>query len=182
MYGKRGEAQSTAEVWLLIAAFLIAAFAGFDILSDTAKRLDTEFLERNYIARDLALAVDALLASPGEITYTYNLGTYNFYVDFDNDKISVKDGFTDTKPATYGITGIAEKSSEFASVRNPDGFKVFIPSQSTVRLPEKCLKPKKLVISKVFTGKQAEMLVTGKNILVCRQADEACRNAVVGCE
>ncbi len=182
--GKRGEAYSTGELWLLIGAFLLASFAGLDLLKDTSARINGTLLEKNYIARDLAMTIEAIEASPGDITYTYNLGTYRFYVDLSRGKISVKESFDEPQPVSYRIIGIHLTNKDYVSPSNTRGYSIFMPDYKTTALPDiACKKPIKIIISKKFAADgHADITISGQNIKICRDIDEACSHGVVGCE
>ncbi len=71
---------------LAMAAFVIVMLINYwrDIKNDT-------FLEKNYLARDVALLITAAYASPGELTYCYYLvGNYRGKFDYRVGKLKVE--------------------------------------------------------------------------------------------
>lgn len=123
MISKKGETESNIELWFLIAAFLLAAVAGIDLLKGTVERIEGTILEKNFIARDLALTLDAIYAAPGEIEYVYNLGNYSYYVDVVGDKVFVKEKATENNPVFYRIVGVDVRKSDGTLKFEPLNFK-----------------------------------------------------------
>ncbi len=184
--GKRGQ-YSTIELWFLVAAFLLASVAGIDLLRDASSALDRTLLEKNYIARDLAMAIEAVYASPGDIDFVYNLGGYRYRIDVVGGRVVVKDGLEEV---SYRIIGVPASNEKYKSYGNPDGLKVLLPDFVTARVLEvkECKKPASIILSKKF-GKDGSSRISlaGKNaILVCERAgskvDEGCAGKVVKCE
>lgn len=71
---------------LAMAAFVIVMLLNYwrDVKNDT-------FLEKNYLARDVALLITAAYASPGELTYCYYLvGNYKGMFDYRVGKSKVE--------------------------------------------------------------------------------------------
>ncbi len=184
--GKRGQ-HSNMELWFLVAAFVLAAVAGIDLMKDTSQRIGGTLLEKNYIARDLSMAIEAIYASPGNIDFVYGLGSYRYGIDVVGGKVSVKDGKGE---ASYRIIGVDEKSGRYVSFDNPEGLKVGMPDFVTAKVLsfKECGRPASLLLSKRFNEDgSSEISVSGKNaILICEKAgenaDEGCVKRVVPCE
>ena len=181
---KRGQ-YANIELWFLIAAFLLAAVVGVDLLRDTKQMLDRTLLEKNFIARDLVMTLEAIYAAPGNIDYTYLLGDYKYKIDISRDKITVRDN-TDT--VSYRMIGVGVTDDSYISVDNPKGYKIKFSDFVMKRLAknddgEVCDKPIALILSKrINTDGRAEITVSAKNALVCMDGDEGCAERVVKCE
>lgn len=204
--GKKGQ-YANIELWFLVAAFILASVAGIDLFRDASNALDRTLLEKNYVARDLAMAVEAVYASPGDIDYTYNLGSYRFKIDFGGGKVFVSDEKEGSagiinEEVSYRIIGVPAKDERYESYANPDGLKVFMPDFVTAKVlsvegdkdDDGCKKPATLVLSKRFNRDESSKLfgssvisVAGRNaILICEkagsEASEGCGGMVVKCE
>lgn len=192
---KRGQ-YANIELWFLVAAFILASVAGIDLFRDASRGLDRTLLEKNYIARDLAMAVEAIYASPGDIDYTYNLGSYRFKIDFIGGEVLVsdeKEGVEEIikEEVSYRIIGVPAKDKNYESYANPEGLKVWMPDFVTVNVlsVKECTKPASLVLSKRFSEDGSSVIsVSGKNaIIICEKAGsgagEGCGSGqVVKCE
>ena len=108
--GKRGQHTNT-ELLFVITAFILAAVVGLDLLNDTRSSLEGTLLEKNYLARDLALTIDAIYASPADISYTYSFRdlslvkkelTIAVKKEEQGILVTVKDN---TKPVSYKVVG-----------------------------------------------------------------------------
>ena len=114
MFSKRGETESNIELWFLIAAFLLAAFAGVNLIDNIKDEIEGTTLVRNFIARDLALTLDAVYTSPGDVTYIYNMKKNNFPVKVVEGRVEVrKDNIEDSNPTVYRIFGSGRKKLNF---------------------------------------------------------------------
>ena len=169
---KRGEAHSSIELWFLIAAFALAAIAGADLLLDTVSRVEGTFLEKNYIARDLGMTIEAIYAAPADITYEYNIGDYDFFFEISRDKVVVKnpDGMKEPTPVSFRI--VAENSNiEFADY-------------SMIAVKDNCPFDRKIILSKTHPDEGPAIIsVSGKNVRFCKLLDEGCKeNTVLLCE
>lgn len=183
MHGKRGETQSNMELWFLLAAFLLAGFAGFELLAETTDRVSGDLIEKLYIARDLALTIDAVYAAPGDVTYTYNLGNFHYYIDVIDGKVLVKKDIEESTPVSYRFAGVSEKKASLVSPGNPSGLVFLPPDYRTIKLrDEDCQKNSALILKKVWNDGVAELNVEGKNMVVCGSDDEACFQRGVSCE
>lgn len=184
--GKRGQ-YSTIELWFLVAAFIIASVAGIDLLRDASQRLSGTLLEKNYIARDLAMAFEAVYASPGELNYTYNLGGYRYKIDVVSGKVIVRKG---GEEVSYRIVGVPASDVGYESPGNPEGLKVRMGDFVTAKVLDvkECKKPASIILSKKFNKDgSSEISVSGRNgILICskvgEEPEEGCVVKVVNCE
>jgi hypothetical protein len=61
------------------------------IIAFAAAGVNNSLFERAYITRDLASITTAIIASPGNVFYTYDLTGYEFILEFSNKKIAAKD-------------------------------------------------------------------------------------------
>ncbi|MBI2141357.1 hypothetical protein HYU16_02940 [Candidatus Woesearchaeota archaeon] len=100
--GKRGAEATTVEVWFVVIGLILAALVTTGLLKKTVDDIKGKTLEKNYIARDIALALDAVYAAPGDVEYTYSLKKYKFVVEIKDSKVFVKDSLGE-KDATAGI-------------------------------------------------------------------------------
>lgn len=111
---KRGAAVlvmfQAAELVLLGIAILCLVLIMFK-LSETS-------YEKNFMARDLALLIDTIYASPGELEYTYDMKGYKFDLEIKDGHVNVYDsGFK--SPQSYRF---AEKEDiEIEGFRTPAG-------------------------------------------------------------
>ncbi len=184
--GKRGQ-YSNMELWFLVAAFILASIAGIDLIRDASQRLEGTLLEKNFIARDLAMAVEAVYASPGDIDFVYNLGSYRYKIDVVGGKVIAKDGKGEV---SYRIIGVPASDEKYKSYSNPEGLKVWMGNFVTAKVlsVDECKKPASMVLSKRFKKDGSSVIsVSGKTaILVCEKAgslaEEGCSGKVVKCE
>ena len=85
---KRGVSAATVIIFAVVGA-LIGTGSGMYIIYSVNERVSGHTLEKNYIARDLAMAIDAVYGSPYDISYTYILGDYDYNFDITKDSVSV---------------------------------------------------------------------------------------------
>ncbi len=185
--GKRGQ-HSSMELWFLVAAFALAAVAGVDLLRNAAQDIKGTTLEKNYIARDLSMAIEAVYASPGNIDYNYSLGGYYYYIKIGSGRVSVDDG---DGGVSYRIIGVSEKGSEYASYSNPEGLKVRTGNfrvNGNDDAVKNCKKPLRIIISKRFNPDGSSYIsFSGVNVKVCQMLNDkvlegTCTGSVSGCE
>jgi len=102
--GKKGQEPALVTIFLAIG-LMLAAVSGLILFSTVSKQLDGTLLEQRYIAKDLAMTLEAVYASPGNIEYTYNLAGYmkKFVIAID-DKVSVRSK-GDVNGVSYRIIG-----------------------------------------------------------------------------
>jgi len=151
MFLRRGQ-YGNIELWFLMAALLLAAIAGLDILRDTKDRLDGTLLEKNFVARDLVMTLEAIYASPGDIEYTYGLGHYKFYIDILDSGVSVREAFIETNPISYRL--VRNEKVDLQNVR------------MTLNVIDKNL-PVSLIISKKFDRENAKITIDANNAELC---------------
>jgi len=88
MYKKGG--LFNRETMLVAMGVIVAAIAIFGMLNSAKNVLDREALFKNYMARDIALIMDAVYAAPGEVEYTYSLNPkHSFYVKLKEGLVEV---------------------------------------------------------------------------------------------
>src|SRR4030042_2742413 len=86
---KKGDATHESAQIMLWALFLaVFAFILFGFVNTV--RSGTVF-EKNYIARDLAMVVNTVYASPQDLVYVYPTNTSLFYVTIKDHKVRVTD-------------------------------------------------------------------------------------------
>lgn len=88
-FGKRG---ASAIVMLRAFDLLLAAGLIIIMIKFWGDVRDDTFLEKNYIARDVAMLITASHASPGELTYCYyEVGGFKFSYFLQDSQIFVED-------------------------------------------------------------------------------------------
>ena len=101
---KRGlgkKAQVEHEFYYIIAQmFLIVliAVALFTFIDDVA---DQTLFEKNYLSKDIALIVNSIYASPGDVSYTYPGDIKNFIIDFKPGQVYVYEEFEQYEELAY---------------------------------------------------------------------------------
>ncbi|MBI2580769.1 hypothetical protein HYV85_03075 [Candidatus Woesearchaeota archaeon] len=99
--GKRGVEGVTA-IGFLIIGLLFAGIVSLGIVERAWSDIKGETLEKNYIARDIALLLDAVYASPGDLEYIYSMKGYKYVVEIKNSKVTVnKPGGKEQNAAFY---------------------------------------------------------------------------------
>lgn len=99
---KRGNVQQALIFVLFGVAF--AAVAGIGILDNVKDDIETKTLERNFLARDIAMTINAIYAAPGEVTYTYEFPT-PFTVDIVGNEVQVRKLEEARAQASYFFVG-----------------------------------------------------------------------------
>lgn len=165
---KRGQ-HGNIELWFLLAAFLIAAVAGLDLIQNTKNTLEGNLLEKNYIARDLALTLDAIYASPGNVIYTYSLADRlqknDFRIEIRDNKVFVKDS---AGAVSYSVVGSSFIDTDYESPQNPEGFKVHMPGTKMVGKVIDRTKPVDLQLSKeILEEGNSVIRITSDNFKFC---------------
>ncbi|MAG16102.1 hypothetical protein CMO88_03505 [Candidatus Woesearchaeota archaeon] len=151
---KKGEVIGR-ETLLAVFGVLIAVGAVLGMAMSAKDALDKEALFKNYLARDLALAIDALYAAPGEATYIYSLmAKHTFFVSVDGAnglvKVSEDSGFADKDTFSY----------RFATDKNVNF--IFEDKYKDEKLPEfeNLVKvPMKVQVMKRYPGGKPEINV-----------------------
>ncbi len=88
--GKHGAESTTMQLWFVIIGLILAGLVSCSSLKKTYDDLNGKTFEKNYIAREIALSLDAVYAAPGDIEYTYSMRTYKLVVEIKNSKVFVK--------------------------------------------------------------------------------------------
>lgn len=102
IFGKRGTEGQPVIVYLAIGIL----FAGLVVLGVVNKSLEDikgETLEKNYIARDIALVLDSVYAVPGDLKYAYSEQDYHYAVEFKDRKVYVGKACNDKNAAVYAF-------------------------------------------------------------------------------
>jgi len=66
-----------------------AAIVAFLLISSAVKWSDSETPYKAYLAKDMALVVDALFSSPGNVIINYTQNVSNYYIDFNENSTTV---------------------------------------------------------------------------------------------
>lgn len=102
VFGKRGTEGQTVLVYMafgILAAGLIIS----GIVNKSLEDIEGKTLEKNYIARDIALVLDAIYAVPGDLEYAYSERGYPYVIEFNNGRVSVKKSGDDKNAGVYGF-------------------------------------------------------------------------------
>jgi hypothetical protein len=89
-FGKKGAEETTTQVGFILIGLILAGIVVLGSLRKTVDDVNGTTLEKNYIARDIALALDAVYAAPGDIEYTYSMKNYKFVVEIKGSRVFVK--------------------------------------------------------------------------------------------
>ena len=103
-FGKLGQEPTTIQLWFVVIGLILAFFVSCSSVHKTYSDLNGKTYEKNYFARDIALAVDAVYAAPGDVEYTYSMKRpeYKFVIELKNSKVFVKEKIDDPD-TTAGI-------------------------------------------------------------------------------
>lgn len=82
---KRGEAVLTLFRAAELILFAIAILCLVVIIS----KIDEKTYEMNFIARDMALLIDTIYASPGDLEYIYDMKGYGFGLEISDGYVTV---------------------------------------------------------------------------------------------
>ncbi len=90
IHGRRAQEANEEIQWLIGESVLVIVFT-LAIFYWLASLQNNTLLEKNYLSRDLALLVDSMYSSPGNVEYTYNtnvvnISKFNFF--FKDQKVS----------------------------------------------------------------------------------------------
>jgi len=90
MFKKRGK---KAGILLTIFQLIIIAIISLFMLKSVLDLKNNRVLEKNFIARDLALITSSLYAAPGNVTYVYDqdLATDEYFITFEKNFIKIWD-------------------------------------------------------------------------------------------
>lgn len=128
---KRGQA-TTTQIGMIMAGLVLAGIVILAFLGKTVKDLKGETYEKNYMARDIGLALDAVYAAPGDVEYTYSMKNYKYVVEIKNSMVLVKKepGEEDKIAGVYDYFD-GSKEHEKLNVRiipNPDSDENKVPT------------------------------------------------------
>lgn len=144
VFGKRGTEGQTVLIYMafgILAAGLIIS----GIVNKSLKDIKGETLEKNYIARDIALVVDAIYAAPGDLEYAYSERSYKYVVEFSDGRVFVKKNAEDMNIGVYGFFDGGLKGSDKLKA-------VFVPNKNN---------PAPMLI--IFTKKDGTVSVRAEN-------------------
>lgn len=122
-FGKRGTEGQTVLVYMafgILAAGLIIS----GIVNKSLEDIKGETLEKNYIARDIALVLDAIYAVPGELEYAYSERSYKYLVEFGEGRVFVRKSAGDRNVGVYGFFDGGLKGSDRLKA-------VFVPNKNS---------------------------------------------------
>jgi hypothetical protein len=88
--GKRGSEAATVQMLFVAIGLLLALILCGSLIKKVYDDVTGTTFEKNYVAREIALSLDALYASPGDIEYNYSLETYNFAIIIRGSGVYVK--------------------------------------------------------------------------------------------
>ncbi len=74
-------------------------------------------LEKEYLSRDLALVLDTIYASPGDVSYTYYLNKNKLDVAIQDGQVKVSEN--GLRPATYQYAGDSEVKTQNFDMPKP---------------------------------------------------------------
>jgi len=86
---KKGQA-STARTLYVIIGLILALAVSVSFVIKIVDDVNGKTFEKNYIAREIALSLDAIYSSPGTIEYDYSMRGYNFVVEIIDSGVIVK--------------------------------------------------------------------------------------------
>ncbi len=89
---KRGiyrKAQIEHEFYYILAQLLLIVLVGFALFSFVGAISQGTLYNKNYISRDVALIIDTIYASPGDIHYVYPVDISEFIINFKKDNVEV---------------------------------------------------------------------------------------------
>ncbi|MBI2133338.1 hypothetical protein HYU11_01510 [Candidatus Woesearchaeota archaeon] len=117
--GKRGQYIVVYSlIGLTIAALTVIA------LTSLVTRLGSDTtLEREYVSKDLALLLDTIYASPGDLEYTYSLPEH-FQISIGNHLVTVKDAEKRAKSTHYYASSHEFNELKFSSDGAPRAIKI----------------------------------------------------------
>ncbi|MBS3119414.1 hypothetical protein J4475_01170 [Candidatus Woesearchaeota archaeon] len=94
MLDKKGD-ETTTTVFFTAAGLLLAAVLGLAFVAFAKDAIDINFLQKNYLARDIGLLIDTIYGAPGDVVYVYDLTTLKSTQIIGNPelpKIKIMDG------------------------------------------------------------------------------------------
>lgn len=115
--GKRG-AEGVTVIGFLIIGLLFAGIVTTGIVERAWSAIKGETLEKNYIARDMALLLDAVYASPGDVEYVYSMKGYKYVVELKNSRVIInKPGAKEQNAGFYAYFDGGIKDEEKLNAR-----------------------------------------------------------------
>ena len=111
MFGKKGTEGQTVLIYMAFG-ILVAGLIISGIVNKSLEDIKGETLEKNYIARDIALVLDAVYAVPGDLEYAYSERGYKYIVEFSEGRVFVKKNATDKNVGVYGFFDGGLKASD----------------------------------------------------------------------
>ena len=117
MIGKKAQTATEDIIWVIIE-LVILAMAGFSIWFYAYHKIENNDFEEQFLARDIALTVDAMQASPSNIRYFYYLPERNRF----NILFSIND---ETKKNRIIISSSEEKFGYYPFITYQENIKKF---------------------------------------------------------
>jgi|GEM_PF-3270162 hypothetical protein len=77
------------DLWFNVFELVIVFLVGLVLLDTVNNEVKGTAFEKNYFARDSALLINTIYASPGDINYNYPDKTDNFFFDFSKNRVVV---------------------------------------------------------------------------------------------
>ena len=96
IFGKKGTEGQSVLIYMafgLLAAGLVVT----GVVNKSLEDIKGQTLEKKYIARDIALVLDAVYAVPGDLEYIYSEQSYPYVVEFKDGKVCVTKSTCDAK-------------------------------------------------------------------------------------
>ncbi len=82
--------RGTQKTYFVLAELVLLVLIAVAFTAFVAQIATNTMMEKNYFARDLALALDTAYASPGNLNYEYEGDASKFVVGFDNNRVGVR--------------------------------------------------------------------------------------------
>ncbi len=118
LFAGKGGAEGVTAIGFLIIGLLFAGIVSTGIVERAWSDIKGETLEKNYIARDIALVLDAVYASPGDVEYVYSMKGYKYVVEIKNARVMVnKLGAKEKNAGFYAYFDGGIKDEEKLSAR-----------------------------------------------------------------
>lgn len=87
--GKKGQ-DTSVQTGMIAAGIVFAGIVVLSLLGKTVQDLNGETFEKNYVSRDIALIMDAIYASPGDIEYAYIMKDYKYVIEIKGGLVYAK--------------------------------------------------------------------------------------------
>ncbi len=82
--------RGTQKTYFVLAELVLLVLIAVAFMAFVVQLATNTMMEKNYLARDLALVLDTAYASPGNLNYEYGGNASKFIVAFDNARVGVK--------------------------------------------------------------------------------------------